>query len=298
MIPRHYLRYFVACVSHFVLAFTCSMMAAAQQTTSHGKARVFADPAPPRIEKLSPIQPLAPSPHPDVKVHAKPKPLPRGAVTHDWKAFLGPTHNAVSTETKLLKSWSASGPTLLWEMRKGTGYSSPAVAGERLVYLHRVGNEEIVECLHPETGARYWKVSYPTQFADRYGYNNGPRASPVIDGDRVYTIGAEGKLHCLKLETGQRYWKRDIAAEFKVPQDFFGVASTPLIEGDALIVNVGCTRRALRGSVRQAHWKNVVGCRRTLGRQLCFAGAGRSCMASGVCWCSLAARVSRRPEVC
>jgi hypothetical protein len=61
----------------------------------------------------------------------------------------------------------------------------------------------------------------------------------VIDGDRIYTIGAEGKLHCLKLETGQLFWKRDIAAEFKVPQDFFGVASTPLVEGDSLIVNVG-----------------------------------------------------------
>ena len=61
----------------------------------------------------------------------------------------------------------------------------------------------------------------------------------MIDGDRVYTIGAEGKLHCLKLETGQLYWKRDVAGEFKVPQDFFGVASTPLIEGDSLIVNVG-----------------------------------------------------------
>ena len=100
-------------------------------------------------------------------------------------------------------------------------------------------NEELLECLHAETGARYWKFSYPTQFSDRYGYNNGPRASPVIDGDRVYAIGAEGKLHCLKLETGQLIWKRDIAAEFKVPQDFFGVASTPLIEGDSLIVNVG-----------------------------------------------------------
>ena len=238
LILRRYLRYFFACVFYFVLALTCTV-AAVQQATSKGKARVFADPAPPRIEKLSPIQLPTTSPHPDVKVHARPRPLPRGAVTHDWKSFLGPTHDAVSSETKLLKSWPASGPTLLWEMRKGTGYSSPAVAGERLVYLHRVGNEEIVECLHPETGARYWKFSYPTQFADRYGYNNGPRASPVIDGDRIYTIGAEGKLHCLKLETGQLFWKRDIAAEFKVPQDFFGVASTPLVEGDTLIVNVG-----------------------------------------------------------
>jgi len=96
-----------------------------------------------------------------------------------------------------------------------------------------------VECLHRETGERYWQFAYPTDFEDRYGYNNGPRASPVIDGDRVYTYGAEGKLHCLKLETGQVYWKRDLRGEFKVPQDFFGVASTPLIEGDLLIVNVG-----------------------------------------------------------
>ncbi len=105
--------------------------------------------------------------------------------------------------------------------------------------FHRLGGEERVECLHRETGARYWKFSYPTNFEDRYGYNNGPRASPVIDGDHLYTIGAEGKLHCLKLETGQIYWKRDLRSEFKVPQDFFGTASTPLIEGDLLIVNVG-----------------------------------------------------------
>ncbi len=145
----------------------------------------------------------------------------------------------MSTETKLAHSWPKGGPKLVWEMKKGTGYSSPAVSGDRLVMFHRVGNEERVECLHRETGDRYWRFAYPTHFEDRYGYNNGPRASPVIDGDHVYTYGAEGKLHCLKLETGQVYWKRDLPAEFKVPHDFFGVASTPLIEGDLLIVNVG-----------------------------------------------------------
>jgi outer membrane protein assembly factor BamB len=171
----------------------------------------------------------------DIKVHAKPKPLARDAVTHDWTSFLGPTHNGISTETRLHKG----APTLLWEMSKGTGYSSPAISGDRLLYLHRVGGQEKVECLHPETGARYWDFSYPTQFEDRYGYNNGPRASPVIDGDRVYTYGAEGKLHCLNIKTGKVVWKRDIAAEHKVPQDFFGTATTPLIEGDLLIINVG-----------------------------------------------------------
>ena len=61
----------------------------------------------------------------------------------------------------------------------------------------------------------------------------------MIDGDYVYTHGAEGELHCLNLETGQLVWKRDLAREFKVPQDFFGTAATPLIEGGRLIINVG-----------------------------------------------------------
>jgi outer membrane protein assembly factor BamB len=185
------------------------------------------------------MQAAAAKPNPDVRFHSKPKPLPQGAVTHDWKSFLGPSHNGTSTETKLLREWTKGAPALVWEMRKGTGYSSPAISGDRLVYFHRLDNQEKVECLHPETGAKHWDFSYPTKFEDRYGYNNGPRASPLIDGDRVYTYGAEGKLHCLGLQTGQVLWKRDVNSEYKVPQDFFGTAATPLMEGDVLIINVG-----------------------------------------------------------
>jgi len=202
-------------------------------------AEPFRDPAPPAVQTPPSLPPPAPQPHPAVRVHGKPQPLPPGAVTQDWPSFLGPTHNGVSGETKLARAWPPAGPPLMWELRKGTGYSSPAIAGGRLVYFHRNEDTEIVECLHPETGARYWMFHYPTQFEDRYGYNNGPRSSPVIDSGRVYTYGAEGKLHCLKLDTGQLYWKRDLAREFKAPQDFFGAATTPLVEGDLLIINVG-----------------------------------------------------------
>lgn len=202
-------------------------------------AEPFKDPAPPTVARLEDRKPPAAKGYGNVKVHGKPKPLAAGAVAEDWVSFLGPTHNGISPETKILKSWPKDGPKLLWEMKKGTGYSSPAIKGEYLVYLHREGREEIVECLHPETGAKYWDFRYGTQFEDRYGYNNGPRSSPVIDGDSVYTYGAEGKLHALKLTTGQVYWKRDIGKEFKVPQDFFGTATTPLVEGDRLILNIG-----------------------------------------------------------
>jgi outer membrane protein assembly factor BamB len=170
------------------------------------------------------------------RLRRRPRPLPRGAVTHDWASFLGPSHNAVSTETRLTRVLP---PPLVWEFPKGTGYASPAVAGQRLVLIHRLDDEEIIECLHPTTGSSHWRFRYPTAFEDRYGYNNGPRASPVIDRQRVYTVGAEGKMHCLELMTGAVVWRRDLRAEYKVPQDFFGTASTPLVEGPLLIVNVG-----------------------------------------------------------
>ena len=172
------------------------------------------------------------------RAYREPKPLPEGAVTNDWASFLGPTHNGVSTETKLSRTLP---PPLVWEFQKGSGYASPAIVGDRLVFIHRLGDEEVIECLHPETGASRWRLGYPTAFEDRYGYNNGPRASPVIDvaGERAYTVGAEGRLHCLELATGKVIWKRDLRAEYRVPQDFFGTASTPLIEGGMLIVNVG-----------------------------------------------------------
>jgi outer membrane protein assembly factor BamB len=170
------------------------------------------------------------------RVHRKPKALAPGASTHDWPSFLGPSHNAVSTETKLRRSLP---PPLVWEISKGAGYASPAVAGDRLVFIHRLADEEIVECLHPETGSLQWQFRYPTAFEDRYGYNNGPRSSPVIDSGRVYTMGAEGRLHCLELASGKVVWRRDLRSEYKVAQDFFGIASTPLVDGGLLIVNVG-----------------------------------------------------------
>jgi outer membrane protein assembly factor BamB len=170
------------------------------------------------------------------RVHAKPRPLAKDAVTHDWVSFLGPSHNAISTETRLSRTLP---PPLIWEFAKGTGYASPAIAGDRLFFLHRIADEEIIECLGAETGAKQWEFRYPTDFEDRYGYNNGPRSSPVIDGDRVFTVGAQGQLHCLHPQTGRLIWKRHLASEYKVPQDFFGTASTPLVEGGLLIVNVG-----------------------------------------------------------
>ena len=93
--------------------------------------------------------------------------------------------------------------------------------------------------MNAESGEELWRFEYPTNYEDLYGYNNGPRCSPVVDGDRVYSYGAEGMLHCLNAADGSLVWKLDTIRDFGVIQNFFGVGSTPVIEGNLLIAMVG-----------------------------------------------------------
>lgn len=181
----------------------------------------------------------APQKNADVTFHAPPVAPAADAVTSDWPCVLGPTHNEVSPETRLLAAFPKAGPKLVWEMNKGEGYAAPAVRGDRLILFHRVKDEEVADCLNALTGDRYWRSAYPTAYLDEYGYCNGPRSSPTISADSVYTAGAEGKLRCLDLESGTLRWQHDLKAEYKLKQNFFGVGSSPLLAGDVLVVNVG-----------------------------------------------------------
>lgn len=157
----------------------------------------------------------------------------------DWPRFLGPRANGTSLETGLLEKWPANGPPLVWAKRIGTGYSAPSVRGNQLVLHHRLGGEEIVESFDASTGQSRWRYGYPSQYIDPYGYNNGPRCTPLLTEDRCYTFGAEGKLLCLDLKSGKLIWQRDTGADWTVPAAFFGVGSTPILEGGLLIVMVG-----------------------------------------------------------
>ncbi len=180
-----------------------------------------------------------PAAYPELTFHAEPKALGATAITEDWPGLLGPRRDGSSRETRLLKSFPPGSPKLVWEMTRGSGYASPAVAAGRLVFFHRLADEESVDCLQAETGKRYWRVTYPTRYEDRYEFSNGPRCTPYIDGDRVFTLGVEGKLHCLDLESGKTRWKIDLREKYGIKLGFFGVGSTPIVEGDKLIVSIG-----------------------------------------------------------
>ncbi|MGH8245225.1 MAG: PQQ-binding-like beta-propeller repeat protein, partial [Gammaproteobacteria bacterium] len=157
----------------------------------------------------------------------------------DWPAFLGPRQDGTSLETGLLKSWPPQGPVKVWSRSVGNAYSAPVTARGRLLLFHRVKDDEELLCLDAKNGKQIWAQKYPTGYEDRYGYNNGPRSSPAIDGNRVYVFGAEGKLTCLDFETGRLLWQRAANDEYRVPQNFFGAGTAPVVEGSLVLVNVG-----------------------------------------------------------
>ena len=157
----------------------------------------------------------------------------------DWPDFLGPQRNGKSTEKGLDLDWPDAGPPVKWTVALGAGYGAPAVSRGKVYHFERYGQEDRLICREAETGRELWSAASPTQYSDLLGYNNGPRCSPVVDDDRVYTFSAEGLLQCFRADTGEAVWKVDTRADFHVVQNFFGVGSTPLVFGDTLIVNVG-----------------------------------------------------------
>jgi outer membrane protein assembly factor BamB len=161
------------------------------------------------------------------------------ARAEDWPRFLGPRADATSTETGLIDSIPAAGAKIVWENKVGTGYSAPSVRKGQLVLHHRIGGDEIVESFSADAGKAGWNYKYPSRYVDPYGYNNGPRCTPLLTEKYCYTFGAEGKLLCLELATGKLVWERDTAKDWEIPEAFFGVGSTPILEGDTLIVMVG-----------------------------------------------------------
>ncbi|HAM73146.1 MAG TPA: hypothetical protein DCM86_16035 [Verrucomicrobiales bacterium] len=187
----------------------------------------------------------------------------------DWPRFLGPDGTGISTETGLLSTLPKEGPPLLWSIPAGTGYSAPSVREGELVLHHRLGDQEVVEAFDARTGRSRWRTADPTTYQDPYGYNNGPRCTPILTADKVYTFGVEGRLLCLDRATGKKLWERETAKDWTIPAAFFGVGSTPLLEGDRLIVMVGgqtnsgmvafdaATGKTLWESVGQKNWDGL-----------------------------------------
>lgn len=156
----------------------------------------------------------------------------------DWPSFLGVNRDGTSAE-RGIAPWPIAGPRRVWERPLGESYAAPTIQRGRLFIFDRPGPKFRLACLKAETGDPLWTFEYESDYVDGYGAGNGPRCCPVVDDDRVYIFGPEGLLHCLTTLDGRVVWKKHTTDDFGVVQNFFGVGSTPIIEGDLLIAQIG-----------------------------------------------------------
>ncbi len=153
-------------------------------------------------------------------------------LVQDWPSFLGAERDGKSIERGAV--WP---PKLLWSRPLGESFGSASVARGRAYHLDRFGDVLRLSCFDAATGKDVWKYETPTSYIDGYSDNHGPRCCPVVDGDLVFAYGADGQLFCVR--EGALVWKRDTMKDFGVEPNFFGVGSTPVVEGGLLLVQVG-----------------------------------------------------------
>lgn len=155
----------------------------------------------------------------------------------DWPQFRGPNRDGISPETAVLKSWPASGPKVLWKAPVGEGYSQVVSVKGRLYTLAQQGQEQVALAFDSATGKRLWRTRIDREYND--GQGDGPRSTPTVDGELVYVLSAHGKLAALRTANGQPAWQHDLRAEFGANPPGWGVSTSPLVEGNLLVVNVG-----------------------------------------------------------
>ncbi|MCP5527549.1 MAG: PQQ-like beta-propeller repeat protein [Verrucomicrobiales bacterium] len=164
----------------------------------------------------------------------------------DWAQWRGPNRDGICQETGLLQSWPEGGPARLWTARNlGGGYTTPSFAHDLIYGLGYVADDEVVWALNEETGELRWQTR--TRAADRgVGYPEGPRCTPTVDGDLLFTLGAGGNLVCLESRTGRLLWQQDLAQDFGGKMmSGWGYSESPLVDGDRVI----CTPGGARGTV-------------------------------------------------
>lgn len=156
----------------------------------------------------------------------------------NYAQFLGPNRNATLTNVHLQPNWEQHPPKLLWRKSVGEGWSAFAVSNRFAITQEQHGEEETVVCYDLLTGQEKWRHK------DTFRYQNpmagiGPRATPTLSQNRVYTVGAMGQLNCLDLETGQKIWSRNILQDTQAEQQEWGLSCSPLILDDKVIVSPG-----------------------------------------------------------
>jgi outer membrane protein assembly factor BamB len=171
----------------------------------------------------------------------------------DWPQWMGPTRNGIWAEEGILETFPKAGPKKLWSVPIGGGYAGPAVANGKVFitdYQRKVGDtandpgkknkldgQERVLCLDAATGKELWKHEYDRKY--ELSYPAGPRTTPTVDGEFVFTLGSMGDLFCLDANKGSVIWSKDFVKDYQAPVPQWGFCGHPLVEDNLLICLVG-----------------------------------------------------------
>lgn len=171
----------------------------------------------------------------------------------DWPHWRGPDYDGISRETGWSDRWPAEGPPVLWRAKVGIGFSSFAVVGDRTYTMGNAGkeaNEDSVFCFDSVTGREIWRHTYSEDLAAKY-YEGGTSATPTVTEGRVYTLSKSARLFCLNATDGSVIWEKALPTDIwkktgrPAEQPTWGFASSVLVQGDRLYVNVGTYGTAL-----------------------------------------------------
>ena len=166
-----------------------------------------------------------------------------GSTEGPWPQWRGPGRDDLSTETGLLESWPEGGPKQLWSSDQcGIGYAGPAIVGDRLYILGAREGQEFLLCLDVKTGNELWASLIGPELENSWG--NGPRGTPTVDGEHIYTMGGRGNLVCLRTQNGSEVWSitmEDLGG--KIPK--WGYSESPLIHNKKLLCTPGSEQGAI-----------------------------------------------------
>ncbi len=170
----------------------------------------------------------------------------------DWPHWMGPTRDNVWHEDGLVATFAEGGPPVVWRTKVAGGYAGPAVADGKVFVTDYVTGDDVkianferknstgverVWCLEETTGKELWRHEYPVTYT--ISYPAGPRCTPTVHGDKVYTLGAEGDLYCLDVNTGKVLWAKNFPKDYGAKTSIWGYSSFPLVDGEKLICVVG-----------------------------------------------------------
>ena len=157
----------------------------------------------------------------------------------DWPQWRGINRDGNWNESGLIDQFESDEIKLKWRIPIGPGYSGPTVSDGRVFITYRIAEpqQERVLCVSEKTGEELWSYTYPCEY--RIGYTAGPRASVTVENNKAYALGAMGHLHCFDADSGKVLWNRDLNTDYKIKMPIWGIAGSPIIHEDTIVLQIG-----------------------------------------------------------